>query len=484
MKERSLLHNSQHIRQVNRERRLDQDQEYKYHQLFTLFTQLIRWRRWKTLLLTALLGLSSLLIWSIAATPSQAHWADMSAAEIVVNPTTVEIHLTYPTGLTPFADRDQNGQLDPSEITRHQAELQTFLGQAIQLTNSNNQPGALTVAPQSSLPSPALPPSTRSPSLAQTAPRTHSTLQVTYTWPQPIQGLQIHYNLFLPGISTANCLATILQNQQLQTFVFTPDRRLFSLTPGLANPTARHTLLVILGAIAWGAMHALSPGHGKTLVGAYLVGSRATPQQAIFLGLTTTVTHTIGIFALGGLTLFASRYLLPNQLYPWMNLISGLLVIGIGCHLLWQRSQGRHHHAHHDHAHHHQPHSHPHSHSHYPNHSHSHHPHPPSHPHSTPWSNLLALGISGGLIPCPAALVLLLSSIALGQIALGLLLVLAFSLGLAGVLIGLGLLMVYAKPLFRRFPAPKGAIKLLPILSAIGIVVIGCGLSAQALSQL
>ena len=90
----------------------------------------------------------------------------------------------------------------------------------------------------------------------------------------------------------------------------------------------------LLAAAAWGALHALSPGHGKTVVGAYLVGSRGTPRHALFLGLTVTITHTAGVLALGLLILFASRTILPELLYPWLSLTSGLLVVAIGLTIL------------------------------------------------------------------------------------------------------------------------------------------------------
>ncbi len=107
----------------------------------------------------------------------------------------------------------------------------------------------------------------------------------------------------------------------------------------------------LLAAMAWGAAHALSPGHGKTVVGAYLVGSRGTAKHALFLGATVTATHTVGVLALGLVTLFASRYIVPEQLYPWMSLISGLLVVGMGLLVLRQRVRGgpafgHHHHEH------------------------------------------------------------------------------------------------------------------------------------------
>ena len=99
-------------------------------------------------------------------------------------------------------------------------------------------------------------------------------------------------------------------------------------------------LLALLAAAGWGAVHALSPGHGKTVVGAYLVGSRGTPRHALFLGLTVTITHTAGVIALGLVILFASRTILPEQLYPWLSLVSGLLVAVLGLTILRQRLMG------------------------------------------------------------------------------------------------------------------------------------------------
>lgn len=100
------------------------------------------------------------------------------------------------------------------------------------------------------------------------------------------------------------------------------------------------------------------------------------------------------------------------------------------------------------------------------------------------WRSLAALGISGGLVPCPAALVLLLSCIALGNVGLGLLLVFAFSLGLAGVLVALGLLLVYTKHLFQKMPVSLRPLKLLPTLSGLGITLIGCGIATRAVLQM
>ena len=174
-----------------------------------------------------------------------------------------------------------------------------------------------------------------------------------------------------------------------------------TLTPGFV-------LLALLLAFVFGGAHALSPGHGKTVVGAYLVGARGTAKHAAFLGLTVTITHTSSVIALGLITLFASQYVVPEKLYPILSLVSGALVVGIGLRLLAQRlrvafgGQPAHHHHHsHDAGH-----SHDAEHSHDSDHSHSHLP-----PDQITWRNLLALGISGGLLPCPSALVLMLSAI-------------------------------------------------------------------------
>lgn len=235
------------------------------------------------------------------------------------------------------------------------------------------------------------------------------------------------------------------------------------------------TILIALAiAFFWGGLHALSPGHGKTVVGAYLVGSRSNAQHAIFLGLVMTITHTAGIFALGLLTLGTSQFILTEQLYPWLSVLSGVMVTVIGLNLLisrWRNNQVSHTHDHH--------HSHDGHHHHHHDHSHSH--LPPANEGSMKWSSLLALGISGGLLPCPSALVVLLSAIALGRIGFGLALVSAFSLGLAAVLTGIGLMLVYAKDKFEHlsFQIPK--IRMLPVASALCITLIGLGITTQAL---
>jgi nickel/cobalt exporter len=227
-------------------------------------------------------------------------------------------------------------------------------------------------------------------------------------------------------------------------------------------------LLLLLTAFAWGAFHALSPGHGKAMVAAYLVGTRGTARHAVALGATVTVTHTVGVFALGAVALLLSQYVLPEQLYPWLNLASGALVLVVGAGVLRSRvrHRRRHDHHHHDHG----AGVDPHGHSHAP-------------PETFSWRGLVAMGASAGLIPCPSALVVLLGAVAQGQVALGMLLIVAFSAGLAATLTLLGLGVVYAGRALSRMPVPGRLTATLPTVSALLIVGVGVVLTAQALPQ-
>ncbi|MFN2454500.1 MAG: sulfite exporter TauE/SafE family protein [Pyrinomonadaceae bacterium] len=274
------------------------------------------------------------------------------------------------------------------------------------------------------------------------------------------------------------------------------------LTPLLA-------LFGLLLAGVLGALHAFSPGHGKTVVGAYLVGSRGTAKHAAFLGLTVTITHTLGVFALGVITLFASQYIVPEQLFPVLSFVSGAIVLVIGFSLFARRLRAalnpssvheEHSHSHgahsHDHGYDHS-HDHTHDHDHLHTHdgatlTHSHdggteHSHLPPGADGSPvtWRSLLALGISGGLLPCPSALVVLLSAISLHRVGYGLFLVVAFSIGLASTLTAIGLAFVYAGRWMKR---PTGAIgdrlvRVLPVLSAFVIGCVGAGICYEAIAQ-
>ena len=230
--------------------------------------------------------------------------------------------------------------------------------------------------------------------------------------------------------------------------------------------------VLLLAAFGWGAVHALSPGHGKAMVAAYLVGTRGKPRHAFALGATVTVAHTIGVFLLGFVTLALSQYVLPEDLYPWLNLVSGALVVAIGLGVLRSRLRGR------GHAH---------------GYAHSHH-HDHAGDHTVTNRSLIGLGAAAGLIPCPSALVVLLGAIAQHEIGLGLLLIVAFSLGLAGTLTVLGLAVVYARKLLPRLgrvsasdgraAALSRVAAALPAASAVVIVGVGCLLTVNALPGL
>ncbi|MGH7888345.1 MAG: nickel/cobalt transporter, partial [Candidatus Binatia bacterium] len=209
---------------------------------------------------------------------------------------------------------------------------------------------------------------------------------------------------------------------------------------------------------------------------AYLVGSRGTMKHALLLGLIVTAAHTAGVYLLGAITLYASNYIVPERLYPWLALSSGLMIMTLGLVLFVRRYRAKESRPHHLHGHTH--HHHGHDHHHHGGHSHHHH----ELTQDVSLKQLLALGISGGIIPCPAALVVLLSAVSLQRIGFGLLLIVAFSIGLAAVLIAIGLLMVYARQFISRFHA-EGPLtnRWLPLTSSAFIVLFGIALSWQAL---
>jgi ABC-type nickel/cobalt efflux system permease component RcnA len=262
--------------------------------------------------------------------------------------------------------------------------------------------------------------------------------------------------------------------------------------------------MAALIAAVLGGFHALEPGHGKTLVAAYLVGSHGKARHAVLLGAIVTASHTISVYALGLITLYASQWILPERLYPWLGIGSGLMVAGLGFTLFIRRYLATESHAEdghvHDHAHGHRhnwwgghvrevdTHSHSdvilHEHDHSEGHDHSH-----GAEHEMPritrelsLSGLFALGITGGIVPCPAALVVLLGALAFHRVAFGLFLIVAFSAGLAAVLISLGLAMVYAGRFMSRFGA-QGPLtqRWLPLASSAVITIIGVTLTLQSL---
>lgn len=241
----------------------------------------------------------------------------------------------------------------------------------------------------------------------------------------------------------------------------------------------RFVVLALFSAMALGAGHALSPGHGKTIVAAYLVGSRGTIGQALLLGLVVTLTHVSSVLLLGAVTLWLSAYVVAAELFPWIGVASGLGVVAVGAGLLrarfgrWRNGQAHDHgHGAHDHAH--------------GAHDHDHGEHGHDHvirdDRGEPvglW-RLLVLGVSGGAVPCPSALVVLLAAIALHRVAFGMLLIVAFSMGLAGVLMVIGVMVVRAGALLDRLSGGRKAAAWLPVASAAVVMTLGLAIALQS----
>ncbi|MDJ0570603.1 MAG: sulfite exporter TauE/SafE family protein [Pleurocapsa sp. MO_192.B19] len=222
-----------------------------------------------------------------------------------------------------------------------------------------------------------------------------------------------------------------------------------NLTEQILTPQLTITGLTL--AFTFGAVHGLTPGHGKTIATAYLIGSNSTPLQTLGLSIVTTLTHTLGIFLLGLSILLASHYLLPEQLYYIFSLLSGIAICIIG---FWQlesyfNPQDR---------------------------EHEHHFHQSSIPQS-----LITLGVASGLIPCSEALILLLGAIALHRVIYGLELVAAFSLGLGLMLAIIGLIAVYCRQWLEYFPQFSNATRYFSLISAVTISIVGLILTTKAL---
>jgi ABC-type nickel/cobalt efflux system permease component RcnA len=228
------------------------------------------------------------------------------------------------------------------------------------------------------------------------------------------------------------------------------------------------------------------------------VGACGTARHALLLGLTVTATHTAGVYLLGAVTLYASRHVVPERLYPWLGALSGLMIAALGFALFLRRyasAGGAHGHGRalaHDHAHgdHHHHATDAHGHDHGERHGHSHwfgrHQHH-DHGHLPPdgrvsLRELVTLGVSGGIVPCPGALVVLLSAVALGRVGFGLFLILAFSAGLAAVLVAIGLAMVYARRLMSTLKGDGPIVtRWLPLASAALMTALGVVIAVQAL---
>jgi ABC-type nickel/cobalt efflux system permease component RcnA len=267
------------------------------------------------------------------------------------------------------------------------------------------------------------------------------------------------------------------------TLVLQPNRQATPrsrFTELMASPKVGFWFLLTAALLAagLGAMHALEPGHGKTIVAAYLVGSRGRTRHAVGLGLLVTAAHTAGVYLLGAVVLYASRYIVPERIYPWLSIVSGLIIAVLAGYLFLRAWTGVEAELDHDAG---------------VLHSHWY-----SRRRTFPAADsrsaskdeektvslkqLLILGITGGIVPCPAALVVLLSAVSMHRIGLGLFLIVAFSCGLAAVLVGIGILMVRARHLVSRWKSDgPWAKRWLPLVSASAMFVAGLAIAAAAL---
>jgi ABC-type nickel/cobalt efflux system permease component RcnA len=233
-------------------------------------------------------------------------------------------------------------------------------------------------------------------------------------------------------------------------------------------------------AMVFGMAHARSPGHGKTIVAAYLIGERGTVWNAVVLGLVVTLTHTWSVFLLGLLTLSASERISEERFSFWLGIVSGIIIMVIGIMLFLRRYAtyllARHGAASgHDHGN-------GHSHSHDQNHGHTHVIDGKGGPPPSYWS-ILGLGISGGIVPCPTALIVLLLAIRFGRLGYGMCLILSFSLGLALVLIALGIIVVRASGAVRRLTGEGRRLLLLSVISSSVIILLGLWIIVWTLLQ-
>ena len=263
----------------------------------------------------------------------------------------------------------------------------------------------------------------------------------------------------------------------------------------------------IPGAILLGALHGLEPGHSKTMMAAFIVAIRGTLKQAVLLGLAATLSHTVVVWIIAMAGMWFGRGWDAQTAEPWFQLLSGIIIIAIALWMLWRtwrESHSAHDHHHHDHEHHHHDHAH---------HHHDHDHHAPHHPHANlvdaDWQDahqrahaeeinrrfkgqdvttgqIVMFGLTGGLIPCPASITILLICLQLKHVALGATLVLSFSVGLAltlvasGAIAAIGLKHVSKRwsgfgELSRKAPWFSGA-----LIIVVGIYMMGHGISALA----
>ena len=283
--------------------------------------------------------------------------------------------------------------------------------------------------------------------------------------------------------------------------------------PDLLQQGAAHAWLFVPTAILLGALHGLEPGHSKTMMAAFIIAVRGTVRQAVLLGLCATLSHTaiVWIIALGGLYLW--RGYAPEAIEPYLQLASAVIIVAMGAWMVWRARQEQRaalaHDAHHDHAHdHHHDHGHDHHHDHH--HDHAHHDHGPltdletvagyQDPHELAHANdirrrfagrevttgqIVIFGLTGGLIPCPGAITVLLLCLQLQKFVLGAALVVCFSIGLALTMVASGVIAALSvKHVSKRFSGFGDIVRKAPYVSGAVILLIGLYLGISGWTHL
>lgn len=241
----------------------------------------------------------------------------------------------------------------------------------------------------------------------------------------------------------------------------------------IIQSSAAHAWLYLPFAVALGALHALEPGHAKSLMAAYIVAIRGTASQAVTLGISAAVGHTIVVWILALAALALGERYIVDEAEPWLTALSGILIVLLALRMFWALRRHVRHHHHHSHRHH--------AHDHDHHHGHSHEPPPVTGPVTT--GQIVWFGFTGGLMPCPAAIAVLLVCVQLKVFALGVAMVAAFSVGVGATLVVIGLAVVWsAGQLAKTWPGLERAMERLPYLSAALVLIAGLVMTAAGLS--
>ena len=256
-------------------------------------------------------GLGLLLVLSLAL-PSSAHWADLAVADIQVKAQDVEINLTIPTGLLEQFDDDKSKQLSEAEVTKHQPELQKFLAEKIRLKVGDKKPdesqvkiGAVTNLPNN----------------LNITPGTHSSLLLTYRWPQPVDQLQINYDLFIPGVNTARCLVQVRQGGKTDNLVLTPSNNNVAL---IDVPLGQK----IISFIGLGIEHIWTGyDHILFLISLLMLGGKLGYLLKVVTAFSLSHTFTLTLAALN-IVSFPSR---------WVEILIALSIAYIAAENIWRK---------------------------------------------------------------------------------------------------------------------------------------------------